>query len=46
MADDEGVLASKTEVSGLHISPRLEFSFGHGFVRPGVFIATSMTVKL
>ena len=37
---DEGVLADKTEVSGLHISPRLEASLGHGSVHLGVFSLT------
>ena len=38
--DDERVLAGKTEVRGLHISPRLEASLGHGCLHPGVFTAT------
>ena len=37
---DEGVLAGKTEVSGLHIPPHLEASLGHGCLHPGVFTAT------
>ena len=37
MEADEG---GKTEVSGLHISPRLEASFDHGSLHSGVYTAT------